>query len=318
MANIRDVAKKAGVSVTTVSRVINEHPYVKQEKRLAVLEAMEECGYVKNINAVHLSKGTTGMIGIVLPFIDHPYFSSLLNGLAHEARVHQKKLVLFQTDYEIDHELEALELLRQKQLDGLIFCSRECNWSVIEAYQSYGTIVMCEKMDERISYTFVDHYRIFQEALGYLEKKGYERIGYCIGRRSGSNSLARETAYRDFLVGKGQPFREEWIFDGCYDLEDGDSVVQQLQDLEKKPDALLVTSDHVAAGIMSAAGKRGIRIPEDLAVIGFDNHPIARMLSITTFDLPLEEMGRNLFRQVLSSDVSSTEISATLVERKTV
>ncbi len=98
MTNIKDLAKMAGVSVATVSRVLNNHPYVSEEKKNSVLEAIRVSNYHQNINAVHLSKGKTQLIGVVLPYSDHPYFSLLLKGIAQQALEHNYKLVLFQTD----------------------------------------------------------------------------------------------------------------------------------------------------------------------------------------------------------------------------
>lgn len=318
MANIRDVARIAGVSVTTVSRVLNHHPYVQEEKRQAVLAAIEESGYVKNMNAVHLSTGKTEMIGIVLPFADHPYFASLLKGIAEEARIHRKKLVLFQTDYESEQEITALEMLKHKQIDACIFCSRSSEWKAIQPYQTYGQIVMCEKIHEEVSYTFIDQYAVFMNALNALDQKGYKRIGYCIGRRTGTNSEERERAYRDFLKRRDMPFNESWIFDDCYHIQDGERVLHEISRLSQKPDALLVTNDQTAAGMIITAEKEGLNVPEDLGIMGFDNHPIAEMLSITSVDLPLEEMGRNLFRQSLTQEIQKQEVTVSLIERKSV
>src|SRR5690606_1706614 len=124
MTNIKDLVKIAGVSITTVSRVLNNHPYVSDEKRRAVMEAIEATNYQKNINAVHLSRGKTNLIGVVLPFFDHPYFSLVLKGITNQAEKHNYKLVLFQTDYRKEREMEALQMLKQKLLDALIICSR--------------------------------------------------------------------------------------------------------------------------------------------------------------------------------------------------
>jgi DNA-binding LacI/PurR family transcriptional regulator len=124
MANIKDLAKMAGVSKTTVSRVLNNHPYVSEVKKNAVLEAIQSTNYQKNINAVHLSKGNTQLMGVVLPFSDHPYFAQLLKGIAKQAFNHNYKLVLFQTDYIESKEREALQMLKQKQIDSLIICYR--------------------------------------------------------------------------------------------------------------------------------------------------------------------------------------------------
>lgn len=113
MTNIKDLAKMAGVSVSTVSRVLNNYPYINEEKRNAVLKAIKETNYHKNINAVNLSKGKTQMIGVVLPFSDYPYFSLILKGISRQAHKHNYKLILFQTGYIESREMEALQMLKE-------------------------------------------------------------------------------------------------------------------------------------------------------------------------------------------------------------
>src|SRR4051794_5673705 len=179
MANIIDLAKMAGVSKTTVSRVLNNHPYVSEEKKNAVLEAIKMTNYHKNINAVHLSRGKTQLMGVVLPFSDHPYFALLLKGVAKQAFENNYKLVLFQTDYRESREKEALQMLEQKQIDSLIICSRTCELSMIEEHLQFGQIVLCENVKgEKLSSTYVNHYKIFFDALEYLYHKGHRKIGY--------------------------------------------------------------------------------------------------------------------------------------------
>ncbi|MEK5266881.1 MULTISPECIES: LacI family DNA-binding transcriptional regulator [unclassified Heyndrickxia] len=319
MTNIRDLAKMAGVSVTTVSRVLNNHPYVSEEKKNAVLKAVKATRYHKNINAVHLSKGKTKLIGVVLPFTDHPYFSLLLKGIAKQALEYNYKLLLFQTDYMESRETEALQMLQQKQIDGLIICSRACSMRKIEEYLPFGPIALCECVKGgEISSTYIDHYKIFMDALEFLYRKGHTKIGYCIGRKSGTNSRNREKAYWDFHKKYHLPHHPEYIFDQCYDYADGEMVLSRVKEMDPPPTALLVTSDQVAAGIVISCNKQQISIPDELAIIGFDNEPIARMLNITTIDIPLVEMGRNLVRQVLRKEIKNKEISVKLIERGTV
>ncbi|MEH7418702.1 LacI family DNA-binding transcriptional regulator [Neobacillus drentensis] len=319
MTNIKDLARMAGVSVTTVSRVLNNHPYVSEEKKNAVLEAIRVSNYHQNINAVHLSKGKTQLIGVVLPFSDTPYFALLLKGIAQQALAHNYKLVLFQTDYKNSRELEALQMLKQKQIDSLIICSRASDWSTIEDYLPFGSIVLCEDVKEhQVSSTFVNQYKIFYKALEYLYKKGHKKIGYCIGRKSGTNSQHREFAYRDFHKKYKLSYQPDYIIDECLYFEDGEKVINQLKKMEIPSSALLVTSDQVAAGIVVSCQNQGISIPNQLAIIGFDNEPIAKMMNITTIEIPLLEMGRNLFLQAVDGDLSKKELSYQLIERETV
>jgi DNA-binding LacI/PurR family transcriptional regulator len=321
MTNIRDLAKMAGVSVTTVSRVLNNHPYVSQEKKTAVLEAIKHTNYQQNINAVHLSMGKTFLIGVVVPFIDYSYFSLLIKGMAKEALENNYKMVLFQTNYVETRELEALQMLKQKQIDALIICSRRCDWSTIEKYTSYGPIIFCEDTrGKQVSSTFVDHYKSFIYALEYLYQKGHRKIGYCIGRRSGTNSKNREKAYKDFLRTYEMPFEPAYIFEQCVHFEDGEQVIEQIKQMSNPPSALLVTSDDAAAGIVTCAPNRNIPVPNELALIGFNNQPIAKMMNITTIEIPLVDIGRKLFLQAINNTkkVSYQEIPITFIERKTV
>lgn len=319
MTNIKDLAKMANVSVSTVSRVLNNHPYVKEEKRLAVLEAIRKSNYQQNINAVHLSKGKTQLVGVVLPFTDIPYFGQLLKGIASQALEHNYKLMLFQTDYIESRELEALQMLKQKQIDSLIICSRACEMAIIKEYLPYGPIVLCEKVeDEELAATFVNQYQAFMMALEYLYEKGHRRIGYTIGRKKGTNSHERQLAYEDFIKKYQLPLNPDYIIYGYYHLEDGEQIVKRIQEMEEPPSAILVTSDQVAAGIITHCQNEQISIPEELALIGFDNQPIARMLDITTIEIPLEDIGKDLFLQAIHEEISSIEIQAKLIERGTV
>ncbi|WHZ00735.1 LacI family DNA-binding transcriptional regulator [Neobacillus sp. YX16] len=320
MANIKDIAKIAGVSVTTVSRVLNNHPYVSKEKKEAVLQAMEEYNYQRNINAVHLSKGKTFLIGVVIPFTNHPYFGLLLEGIAKEAVKNNYKLVLFQTNYDENREIEALEMLQYKQIDALIICSRSCGWDVIEQFVEYGPIILCEDArDRNVSSTFIDHYNCFTNALEYLYHKGHQKIGYCVGRKSGTNSKQREKAYIDFLNNVNLSFDPDYIFYESLKFEDGVKVVQQLIRMDNPPTALLVTSDIVAAGMITYCKEKEILIPDDLAIMGFDNHPIAKVMHITTLEIPLVEIGEKLFLQAMDSrNNSHQEINVKLIERQTV
>ena len=320
MANIKDIAKMAGVSVTTVSRVLNNHPYVSEEKKNAVKRAIEKSNYQQNINAVHLSKGKTFLIGVVVPFTNHPYFALLVEGIANEAVKNNYNLVLIQTNYELQRELEALMMLKHKQIDGLIICSRNCEWDLIEEFNSYGPIILCEDTrGKQVSSIYIDHYKVFFKALEYLHAKGHHKIGYCIGRNSGSNSQQRELAYKDFLMKNNKPYEHNYIFYDCYHFEDGDRVVQLLKNMKNPPSALLVTSDQVAAGILICCKEQNIVVPENLALIGFDNQPIAKIMNITTLEIPLIEVGKKLFLQALDNSINSQdEVSVRLIERLTV
>lgn len=325
MANIKQIAKMAGVSVSTVSRVLNNYAHVHEDKRKAVLAAVEQLNYSRNMNAIHLIKGKTNMIGIMLPYHNHAYFSRLVEGIANAALPANVQLMLCQTNYNPDEERKTLNMLKMKQIDGIIICSRTMSWAEIEPYAAFGPIVACADVaSPAISTIYHDYYGSFRMALDYLIAKGHRRLGYSIGRPDSDSSLIRRQAYVDALASINESCREEWMFTKCIAIENGVDIVHRILAMDERPTALLVTGDHVAAGIMTEARKHGIRIPEDLAIIGFDNQPIGKVFDLTTVDNRLADMGSTAFRivheQVTNpkSTPQKREMDFRLIERSTV
>lgn len=325
MANIKDIAKMAGVSVTTVSRVLNDHPYVSEEKRKVVLEIVEKLNYSQNANAVHLSKGKTNIVGVILPYINHPSFDAMVGGMMERALTHNYRVLLCQTNYNKKEEMKSLHMLKTKQLDGLIICSRANDWEMIEPYASYGTIIACEDNDiANISSVYTNHSAAFQLGMNHLIEKGYKKIGYCTGRKLGPSSQKRFDVYKQQLQSIDEEVNEEWIFTECFTLEDGVRVAHKLKGMQNLPEALIVAGDEVAIGVMTEFGKLGIRVPGDLAIIGLDNQPISQVLQLTTIDQNLKEIGKTAFEMFYrkisdeSSKQEKVEISYELVERSTV
>jgi LacI family purine nucleotide synthesis repressor len=309
MANIKEIARISGVSVSTVSRVLNNHPYVSKDKREAVLSTIEELNYRRNMNAVHLITGRTKSVAVIMPLIRIYYFSIIMEGLAQEALLAQYRLVLCQTNYRPEEELKVLEMLRNKEIDGVVIVSTSLEPEVIEEYTAYGPIVTCQNSGERkFSSVYIEHYSAFRDGLQYLADKGYRSIGYCDGRKHGSSSPIRQTAFRDFHREQGLPVHEEWLIFEYLNEEDGATLLHRLLAMEERPRALIIPGDHVAAGLMIEARKQGIRIPEDLALIGFDNQPIGRLLGLTTIDNKLFEMGASAFQIIYGQINGESEL----------
>lgn len=325
MPNIKQLAEAAGVSVSTVSRVLNGHPYVREDKRQAVYKAIERLQYTRNMNAVHLVKGATQTIGVILPQINNAYFGKVVEGIGQQALQVNYQLMLCQTGYRTHEERKALHMLRDKIVDGLIIISRSLSLNQIEKYAAYGPITLCEEVRGRpLSCVYFDHYASFQKALIYLWSKGHRRIGYTVNRRNSASSATRHKAYLETLASLGGEGREAWIFDNCLHLEDGAVLLNKIISMDDPPTALLVTGDQVAAGLTIAAQKQGVQIPDDLALIGLDNQPISKLLGITTIDNRLNEIGAEAFRIIyrhISEQTDSTtiqELGFKLIERSSV
>jgi DNA-binding LacI/PurR family transcriptional regulator len=280
--------------------------------------------YARNLNAVHLIKGQTGLVGVMLPDINRPYFSSLVGGMAQEALERNYQLILCQTGYQAEKERQALDMLKAKQIDGLIICSKILSWDAIGEFTKYGPLVACERVESAsIASVSIDHYTCFQQALQLLIAKGHRRIGFGLNRPGGASGSRRRQAYLDAMAAIGENAREEWMFYECFTIAKGAEIVRRLASMKERPTALLVGGDEVAAGIMAEAGRSGLRIPQDLAVVGFDNQPIADVLGITTIDNQLPVMGRTAFTMLHEQITGSgggpkaTEIAFRIVERST-
>lgn len=325
MVNIKQIAKNAGVSVTTVSRVLNDYPYVSDEKRKRVQDAVEELNYAKNANAIHLLKGKTFTVGVMLPFVNLPYFSTIIEGIGNEALAAGYRINLCQTNYDSIEEVRVLEMMKTKQIDGMIICSRTSSWETIEPYAKFAPIVSCEKMQHPlISSVYVDHYEGFRIGTEYLLQKGHERIGVCLARPKSVNTKQREQAFFDTLHAAGKRAQPDWMFYQCYNMQDGAKVMQSILKMEQRPTAIFAANDQVAAGLLTEAKKHGIRIPEDLAILGFDNHEISEALEMTTIEHPGLTMGARAFslfyKQVQNEQIIGDleELPFRLIERHTV
>lgn len=311
MTNIRDLAREANVSVTTVSRVLNDHPYVAEEKRRAVKEAIEKLGYIRNQTAVHLSIGQTKTIGVMLPFVDHPYHAAILQGIAKSAFEETYRFLTWQTNYVEEHERTVLRALAQREVDGLIIVSHSLPIAEILSYEQYGPIVFCE-LHATVSAVYIDHYTAFRKGLTALQQLGHRNIGICLGRSGSTNSLARKQAYHDLV----EPSSNDWVYEQTLTIEDGARAAKHWLSQEHRPSAILTASDHVAAGLILELRKQGYRIPKDLSVIGFDGSDLAKVLNLTTISIPYGVIGQQAFSLVTRQDFSTAkqiEIPATLI-----
>ncbi|WP_419881472.1 LacI family DNA-binding transcriptional regulator [Peribacillus sp. B-H-3] len=304
MTTIADVASLAGLSNATVSRVINNHPNVTEEKKQKVREAMEALNYYPNSSAQRLRNQKTDTIAILIPILTNPFFAYLLEAIDTVATQNNLQLLVCQTRYDKKKELKFLQLLKTKQVDGLILTSIENDWEVIEEYTSCGPMVLCNEYDKRANIPTV---RLNQLEAGYLGTKhllkmGHKKIAITSG---GKSSLARDRdrGIQMALNEYGIHVRQEWRVSNVFNMEDGCRVFHYLQNLPDKPTAVFTGSDQVATGMLVEAKKSGISIPKDFAVMGFDDQPISRAMDpeLTTIKQPVEEMGRIAMEKIIDA-----------------
>ena len=292
MANITEIAKTAGVSRSTVSRVLNNQPYVIAEKREAVLQAMKQLDYRPNQNAVHLSRGKTNVIGVMVPQINHPFFSQLIEGIGIACAERNISMLIHQTFNDREQEQQSFTQLRHKQIDGLIIGSSVSPPEVLERVRRDGPVVVCEQREESLAQVSVDHQSGILAVLSHLVERGHTSLGLCLGNPVSGVGLIRRNTFDAFVQEHNISVSPDWYFEENYSFVDGQDVMKRLLKLTNRPTAIIVGNDYVAAGIIHHAKQQGINIPEMLAVTGFDNHPIAEAMEITTVAQPIERLGK--------------------------
>ncbi|MEI5995554.1 LacI family DNA-binding transcriptional regulator [Candidatus Enterococcus mansonii] len=322
MTTIIDVAKQAQVSKSTVSRVISGNGYVSQESRKKVLDAMEALAYSPNLIARNLQSGETKTIG----FLAHGFFDPLgvfLQSFISIAKTYNYYVTLYFTDGDKKKEIDALNQMKYKQLDGIFILTRANKWEVIEPYSIYGPIATWHRIDsDRIYSSYVDHYSGYLRSLNYLFQRGYRSIGHVLGNSENLNTKARLRAIDDFHKDKQIPIKKEWIFHDNNRIDNGRNIAQTWHEMANKTDAMAFYTDSVAAGFISELQTLGYTIPDDVAVIGFDNSEISRLMHITTVDYSIKHQAENSFiyihNQLNDQTISEREISVKLIERTTI
>lgn len=302
MATISDVAKKAGLSRATVSRVLNNHPYVTEEKKKLVIAAMEALNYVPNSTAQRLRNQKTDTIAVLVPVLTNPFFAFLLEAMDRIATMHSFQLLVCQTRYSKKKELDFLQLLKSKQVDGLILTAYENKWEDIEPYKNFGPLILCNEYEReiRVPTVCMDQFRAGYIGTLHLIEQGHRRIASLCG---GKSNLAkdRQAGFLKAMEDAGLPVCEEWIFSKVYDLEDGKKVFQKIISMKNPPTAVFTGSDQVATGMIMEAKATGIKIPDEFAIIGFDDQPISRVIepALTTIRQPIEEMGKTAVKTMI-------------------
>lgn len=321
MPTIQDIAKLAGVSSATVSRVINSNGYVGEETRTKVEQAVKELNYTPNRNAQYLRRGTTKNLGIISTQFNETAVARInpFIELAHDAGYTS---TLFATNGNKQREMEAFDMLKSKQLDGIFLVYRANDWEILEEYATYGPIVTLHSIDSKvIPSVFIDHYKGYKMTLDYLWSIGRSNILNLYSSTNGLNTKRRIEAYEDFCQEHDlTPHAAEPFLD-IIRTEQAENVVEWLHNQKAKPDAIVAHSDTIAAIVVSRLKMLGYSIPEDVAIVGFDNLQISDLMNITTIDYAIVEQGRNACRLLLNvlekKDDPLYHLEFKLIERET-
>lgn len=293
---MRDVAEQAGVSVTTVSHVINETRPVSDELRVRVVSAMEQLRYKPNRLARSLRQGRTYTIGMIVPDSTNPFFAEIARGIEDTTFGYRYSLILCNSDGDLEKELFYINHLAEKQVDGILFIAAGVSTDHIGMLLRRQIPVVV--VDRNLSDVAVDAVLTDNRGGGYLATKylvelGHRRIACITGPSDVTPSAERVAGYRQALQEAGIPADEELVIRGNFDYESGYAAAETLLSLSPRPTAIFACNDLMAVGVLSAANRHGLRIPDDLSVIGFDDVRLASFTVplLTTVGQPKHEIG---------------------------
>lgn len=326
---IKDVAKRAGVSIATVSRVLNNLPGYSDETRQIVMKAVEETGYQPNAIARGLINKRTQTIGVLLPSVSSSFSSELLHGIEQYANDSNYSVVICNTGDDGNRTLKYLQVLREKQVDGVIFASEALKDEYYQAIQSMGiptTLVSSHSDRKSVPYVKVDDFKASYDAVSYLIGKGHTRIAMIAGTKEDRIAgVPRVNGYLQALQDRGLTFREQDLVHGDFKFESGQSAMEELHRQSSGITAVFAASDEMAIGALSYAATHGIRIPDDISLIGYDDLKLAEMVvpSLTTIHQPLSDMGALACQKLISmietgAQEESSIVKHWIIERNTV
>ncbi len=295
MPTIRDVARRAGVGVATVSRVLNNSGYVSSGTRARVLQAVEELGYVPNRLARGLRSKRTQTLGLVLTDITNPFWTTVARGVEDAASAKGFSVILCNTDESPEKEIAYVGLLLQKQIDGfLLVPARNTTESVEMVLARHVPLVV---LDRRIPMT-VDTVRCDSEGGAYaltrhLLDLGHRRIAVLGGPAQVSTAADRVEGYRRALDEAGVPFDPRLVAYSAFTQESGEAMACQMLESQPRPTALFAVNNFIAIGALRALRRMGLAVPKECSLVGFDDLPSALVPDpfLTVASQPAYDMG---------------------------
>lgn len=338
-ATIYDIANEVGTSAATVSRVLSKSGYpVKEELSRRIFDAAKKMNYTTNIVGRMLKKSESKDIGVIIPTISNPFYPQMVLGIELEARRRGFDILLCNSFRDAATEKKYIETLYQKQIRGLIISSIDENYLYLKEMQENGIkIVVFDQNVQNLKCSRVgfDYAKGGLMAVEYLIKMGHKNIAFIsspIIRGSRQDTLE---GYKYALIKHNINVIDENILvsqteeeshNGTYEFENGRQLAKKMLELQDRPTAVFAVNDMTAFGIIQELFNNGVKVPEDISVIGFDNIEFSSMVNppLTTVNQPAFETGRIACKQLLDSmeDDEVTDISITLeptlIERKSV
>lgn len=302
---IYDVAKKAGVSIATVSKVINNTGRISEERRKIVKKVMEELEYQPSSVAAALTGKKTFTIGVLIPDIANPFFAEVSRALENHARETGYAIILCSTDYQTEREHEYLELLLKKQVDGIIIATEPNDLNVYKKLASKKVPHLFFSIDHP---SIISHVVTTDDVRGgylagrYLLEKGHRHLAV-IAETNRTSGRLRVEGFVQSLKEEGIEFDETLLIHSKSRIEDAKNAAQTLLSMENRPTAVFAGTDLIATIFINQARKKQISIPDEISIIGFDNTVQAELAEpgLTTIAQPIDELAHYVIQNLLKS-----------------
>ena len=317
--SIKDVAKEAGVSIATVSRVLNDIDVVNEDTKKKVLDAIKELGYRPNIVARSLKTQRTKTIGILIPDISSQFYPEIVRGAEDVANIYDYNVILCNSDFDYDKEKDYLRVLKEKMVDGVIYMSsslEEESLDIINDLDLKTVLVETKDSEERLPSVTIDNVEATYEATKYLLDKGIKNIAFVGVEKNSINAWGyRFLGYERALKEAGIEVDEELVFLKNLKYKTGHDAAATFLKSNKKIEGIICASDEIAMGVINGLREKGINTPEDVSVIGFNNNAVASYFypKLTTISQPSYDMGsvamRMLFNILINILIATDPIS---------
>lgn len=324
-ANMADVARAAGVSIATVSRALRGVPGVSRATRDRVERIAHELSYVISPEASSLSRGHTGRVAVVMPHLDAWFYSAMLASMAPVLRAADLDLLVYQVEGEEQRAGFLRDLPARRKADAVIITALPMAQAEVERLDLMGVhVVVAGGSILDYPHVSVDDLEVGRLAVQHLIELGHRRIGMIrtsdTDGTSWSSDLLRVRAWRETLAAAGLDASDELLVTETYAVEAGGRAMARLLALPEAPTAVFAYSDELAFAAMAHARSTGLRVPQDLSVVGIDGHPLGEQVGVTTVDQDVAGQGRqaaNLTVRLLSGEqVSDVDVPVRLVQRQ--
>lgn len=294
---IKDIARYAEVSVSTVSRVLNGKPDVSEETKTRINEAIKKLGYSPNSVARGLVMRKTNVIGFIVPDVMNPNFPELARGIIEQADSHGYSVIFFDTNHDSKVEKKAIKLLRSNQVDGIIVSFTEANQDELIKLkeENFPSVQVYRKSPNSILPTIaIDNVTSAYNAVSHLLHLGHTRIGHITTGEITLSGLERMQGYRKAMEEAGVYVEDEWIQVCDHSVEGGEEATDKLLDSDPAITAIFSSHDLMAIGAYESIYKKGLIIPDDISVVGHDDIGIAKLVrpKLTTIKTYKKNLGR--------------------------